>query len=538
MQRPDRLDAVAVVVAALTAGLVVRLGGAGFAEWMFFGSLLLGAVLVVRALVSAWSARGQQRSRSAAAVATTPGEVAAEAVRQERARIAVDTAASLRRHLAEVRVLATPTGDAAGLEERARLIHARSRQASSELRRHLGLLRDPGPEAGEAARVPDRGVPPARPPQGVAFSDLALGSLVALVALVEASAAVSADPGRAWTSVSLTTATAFTVTWHRAAPGQASLVASGLFVTGVVVADGVVPGLWLLPALGLLLWGALAGRVWTWSRGAAGLVLPAATVLATEATDPVNGPVTLVVALVLVAAAVGTGAARRAAARHERDAGDREAVFEQASDLAVHAERAAFARELHDVVSHAVGLIAMQAAAAEVSWCTDRSAAERAMQTIGETVSATLVELDRVGPGPALTALHGADLGALLERVRAAGTHVDAFGLELVPPDHRPAAYRVVQESLTNVLRHAPGARARVEVVMEEGTTRVTVTDDGPGAPRGSDRGYGLVGLRERVEFAGGTFAAGRAASGCGFMVEAVLPAVGDAASRRTRATS
>jgi signal transduction histidine kinase len=119
-----------------------------------------------------------------------------------------------------------------------------------------------------------------------------------------------------------------------------------------------------------------------------------------------------------------------------------------------------------------------------------------------------------------------ADLPALVDRVRTSGLHVD---LEVtgdvtgVPPTVGLCVYRIVQESLTNVLKHAPGATARVRV---EGTAEqvvVEVVDDGPGA-RDPAGGHGLVGMGERVEVFGGELTVGAASSGGGFVVRAVLP--------------
>ncbi len=456
-------------------------------------------------------------------------DAAAVAVRRERERMAADTAASLREHLAAVRVL-SETDLAAPRATSARLVHARARRASSELRRHLGLLRDPGPAPSAAEPEADR--------RGrvlgaqARFVDLLLGTLLATVALAEPLAARATEyADRGWLTEVLTVVVAFTAVWHRSAPVRASMVAAGLFLAGAAVGEGVLVGLWLVGLAGVLLWATLARRGRGWVDVGAGVTFAGVAAISTMLTDPVNGPMSCAILAALMLVAGTTGLVRQAAARQTAEAIQREATIEHASGLAVHAERAAFARELHDSVSHAVGLIAMQAAAAEVSWTTDRPAALRAMATIHDTATATLDDLDRLQPLAGPGARSAADLVALIARVEAAGTAVQTFGLDLVTADQLPVVYRIVQEALTNVLRHAPGAQAKIEVIREADpehglhamTTTVRVTDNGPGGPRSADRGYGLVGLRERVEYAGGSLDTGPGPAG-GFRVEAVLP--------------
>lgn len=521
MRRPDRLDWGVVAAAVVVAGAAVVGLGYGSAEWVFFSALSAAFGLVVRALFDAWGSQRRERRRADLARSTDPGDAAVEAVRRERGRMADDIAVSLREHLAAVQVLATDGHDR---RANARLIHARSKQASSELRRHLGLLRESeDPPAAftlavsEGANAGDRA--------GPRFVDLILGAVVTLVALVEAVAArAQEDMDRGWLTVALTGLAGFAVTWWRAAPARASLGVVGVFIAGAALGEGVIPGLWLLAGAGGLLWGSLARRGRGLADVGAGLTLVAVAGTSTTLTDPVNAPMTWGILAALAIVAGVTGVAKQFADRAAHEAGEHEAVIEHASGVAVQAERTAFARELHDVVSHAVGLIAMQAAAAEVSWEANRPAALRSLDTIGETAEATLADLDRLHPaGTYHSQRSPADLEALLARIEAAGTPVEAEGLNLVPAGQLAVVYRVIQESLTNVLRHAPGARARVVVVRDDEAIRLTVSDDGPGGPPSSDRGFGLVGLRERIEYAGGSLRVESGPAG-GFVVDAVLP--------------
>ena len=110
-------------------------------------------------------------------------------------------------------------------------------------------------------------------------------------------------------------------------------------------------------------------------------------------------------------------------------------------------------------------------------------------------------------------------------RVRSAGTPVTATWPHDLDGDAAGLVYRVVQETLTNVMRHAPGASARVEVRRTDDRLVVSVTDTGPGPAAGSPRGYGLVGLREQVALASGSLVTGAGPGGTGFAVEATLHA-------------
>jgi signal transduction histidine kinase len=210
------------------------------------------------------------------------------------------------------------------------------------------------------------------------------------------------------------------------------------------------------------------------------------------------------------------------------------------AQAAVHEERARIARELHDVVAHNVGLIVLQAGGARIVLDTDPDRARRALQQVEETGRQTLAEMRHlVG---ILREDDGADrqplpslerLPALVGEVGAAGVAVD---LEVdgsvvgLPAGLELAAYRLIQEALTNVRKHAPTSRAHVRLCYEPDRLRIEVRDDGgtTGTLRASARrmsapGHGLIGMRERVQLYGGRMEAGPMIGG-GFQVEAVLP--------------
>jgi signal transduction histidine kinase len=202
-----------------------------------------------------------------------------------------------------------------------------------------------------------------------------------------------------------------------------------------------------------------------------------------------------------------------------------------ASAEAVRAQRLAVARDLHDVVSHAVVVMTLQAGAVETLLPGNPTAARAALERLRAVGSATLTELDDL-----FTALRGMDesglhdpvshdITGLIARMRAGGLTVDLQARPRPDPPSDPLVYRVVQESLTNSLRHAPQATVHVTITSTEQDTTVEVVDDGPGpTSAGATRGYGLVGITERVEHAGGHVETGAAMNGRGFHVRARIP--------------
>ena len=203
---------------------------------------------------------------------------------------------------------------------------------------------------------------------------------------------------------------------------------------------------------------------------------------------------------------------------------------------AVSVERLRIARELHDVVAHNVSVMSVQAAAADRVLESDESAVRGALASIQTTARSTVDEMRRMlgvlraldddgqsAPMPGL-----ADLDALAEQARAAGLTVDVrvegtpaalpAGLEL-------SAYRIIQEGLTNAIKHAGGGRAAVTVRYAPDAVELEVVDDGSGEGAGGGTGHGLIGLRERVGMFGGELETGRSDGG-GWRLGARLPLV------------
>jgi signal transduction histidine kinase len=241
----------------------------------------------------------------------------------------------------------------------------------------------------------------------------------------------------------------------------------------------------------------------------------------------------------MLAAAYGVGFALRGqriqstllAQRAERLERERE----QKARLAVAEERVRIARELHDIVAHAISVVVVQAQAGQRVLEGEQASAREALGSIETTGRQALVEMRRLlgilrkedrelalAPRPSL-----AYLDLLAERVREAGLpveiHVEGEAKPL-PPGVDLSAYRIVQEALTNALKHAGPASAQVVVRYRPEEVELEITDDGRGAVDGLDGGHGLVGMRERAALVGGYVESGTD-GGRGYTVRARLPA-------------
>ena len=204
---------------------------------------------------------------------------------------------------------------------------------------------------------------------------------------------------------------------------------------------------------------------------------------------------------------------------------------------AVVQERARIARELHDVVAHSLSVIAIQADAAESALEHDASLAREPLVAVKQTAREALREmrllvgfLRDAGDSPGLEPQPGLQsVNALLDQVRSAGLAVDLTiegDVGKVAPGVDLVAYRIIQESLTNALRHAKAKRADVAVRYLPDAILVQVSDDGVGIPprqSGAQVGHGLVGMRERVSLYGGSLDI-TATVGRGVCIEARLP--------------
>jgi signal transduction histidine kinase len=270
--------------------------------------------------------------------------------------------------------------------------------------------------------------------------------------------------------------------------------------------------------------------VWTEPRAfriGLGVVVAANLASSAVAGGNVKGSVlftvVMVVVVLLVRWVIRDRDRRAELAERERDVAAREAVVE---------ERARIARELHDVIAHNVSMMVVQAGA-ERRRVEDGTTRE-VLETVEQIGRSALTEMrrlvgmlrsdaaDSLAPQPGLS-----DLPTLAEQVREAGLpvelHIEGERREL-PAGIELSAYRIVQEALTNALKHAGDARAHVHIRYGAESLELEILDDGAVAPTSAAaKGHGLVGMRERVALYGGRFDAGRQPSG-GFAVRVLLP--------------
>ncbi len=279
-----------------------------------------------------------------------------------------------------------------------------------------------------------------------------------------------------------------------------------------------------------------SGRL-LWRLGGALLVVVVAFVIAGVVTG--SAPWQAVVSTpILFAAAMVLGDNMRRRRERAAELVDRAERAERERLLLaqqhVQDERTRIARELHDAVAHSVSLMVIQTAAARRQLLVDPAGVDASLATVEETGRTAMQEMRRIlgvlrdateiaplSPLPGVAAIDelAAAAADLPVSVRAEGdlTHLPA-GLEL-------SAYRIVQEALTNVRRHAgPVQQVAVSMVRDDGSLTVEVTDDGRGAAAGATaEGYGLVGMRERVAACDGHLVAGPRPGG-GWRVRAVFP--------------
>ena len=202
-------------------------------------------------------------------------------------------------------------------------------------------------------------------------------------------------------------------------------------------------------------------------------------------------------------------------------------------------ERLRISRELHDIIGHSLGTIAVQAGVGRHLIDTDPGSAADALDNIARISRDSLDEVRAVvaalreeeppyQPAPGLD-----DLPELIEGVRAAGLTVELTlpnDLEAVPRQTGAAVYRITREALTNVIRHAAASNVSVQVDHHDGRVEVAIRDDGTGAGNGrevSGPGHGIAGMQERAQALGGSLSAGPSSDG-GFLVIASLPAGSD----------
>jgi len=246
------------------------------------------------------------------------------------------------------------------------------------------------------------------------------------------------------------------------------------------------------------------------------------------ADEPAAGFFFLLVAttvMLLVRAVLGDRDRRLRLAEREREIAAREAVVE---------ERARIARELHDAIAHNVSMMVVQAGAERRVLASDADSTRDVLETIEQIGRGALTEMrrlvgmlrsdavDPLEPQPGLD-----DLSKLVSQIADAGLAVDLHvegERRRLPVGIELSAYRIVQEALTNTLKHAGDSRARVLIRYGRDSLELEITDEGGAARQAiANGGHGLVGMRERVALYGGSLEAGRRPTG-GFSVRVLLP--------------
>jgi signal transduction histidine kinase len=372
--------------------------------------------------------------------------------------------------------------------------------------------------------------------------DLLLAGALALGALIEVWTADALTTAEQLSSTPLVFVATLSLIWRRRVPlAVLAVLAISFFVGSLVIPlsgeDPTAPA--IAVAVALYSVGAHASGI----RAAAGLVATLGFVIAAVANDPDPAtPGSYVFFGLVVGGPWAAGRAiryrRLSERRLERRAASAERGREERARAAVAEERSRIARELHDVVAHAISVIVVQARGGRRSLADEPEEAREAFDAIEATGAQALAEMRRLlgllrrdeaqltlSPQPSL-----ASLRSLAAQVSEAGLPVEVTvegEQRELPPGVDLSAFRIVQEALTNALKHAGPATARVVVRYGKEALELEIFDTGSGLGSGDGGGHGLVGMRERATLYGGELTAGRR-SGGGFGVRVRLPLAAD----------
>jgi signal transduction histidine kinase len=343
---------------------------------------------------------------------------------------------------------------------------------------------------------------------------------LALAALGEAEIWLADVAGPRWVAAPAAVLCALPLAWRRGAPLPVMVACTGViaaeFLLGV---DSNGPS---VPLLVIVLAGYTLGERATVRQAVLGAAFSLAAmwvvVLSRTPIGVTDLWFTAIVALVPVGLGRLLGAATQRAERAERE-----------RELAVAEERSRIARELHDVVSHSISVMGIQAGAARRQLQPGQDDAREALLTVEATGREALGEMRRLlgilrsHSGP-LKLAPQPRLAGLPELVAGQPVELDMdLGSDPLPPGIELAAYRIVQEALTNVRRHANAAPATVTIRRHRSTLELEVRDAGPGAPKQARPGHGILGMRERAALYGGELEIASPEDG-GHVVRARLP--------------
>jgi signal transduction histidine kinase len=350
------------------------------------------------------------------------------------------------------------------------------------------------------------------------------GIALALTAWALAEPGALDDPARAIVLVAMPVA----IAWRRQAPVAVLVVE----VAGVVA----LPNRLDLPQGIAVLIAAYSAAFYSDRRLLVAALLVAASGWALAFGGTVRIPNGLV-PLLLVAPVWLAGTAMRRREENAEASAERADRLEREQEAALRAERARIARELHDLVTHSVSVMVLQTGAAREIMSQDERRSRALLESVESSGRSALEELRRLlgllsdqdGGAPLAPQPGVSEIPALIEQIRQAGISVELR----VEGQSRPvsggvavAAYRIVQEALTNVIKHADGAPSEVVLRWSDTTLELEILDQGPrhdGAADDGPVGRGLTGMRERAAMYGGTFEAGSARDG-GYSVRASFP--------------
>ena len=371
--------------------------------------------------------------------------------------------------------------------------------------------------------------------RGFGLADGGLALLVTAIGQIEVWASTDLD-GPLPAIAAITLVMSASLAWRRRAP---LIVAAVVILALIAMAPWDVPDVTVMPSLCVIVAAYSCGAHLEMREALVGLAIllvPLSVMLVFVEQTPAD--------LLFLGSVFGgvwvAGRVVRSRRELTLELADRNALLERERDerarIAVGQERTRIARELHDVVAHSVNLMVVQAAAERRALPDATTETSAVLGSIEHTGREALTEMRRLlgilrtdGDAPSLeppASLKGLD--ALVEQVTASGLPVELHvegSPQTLPPGLDLSAYRIVQEALTNTLKHAGPARADVRVCHRPRELELTVTDDGAGAgaSNGSGPGHGLIGMRERVALFGGSFDAGPRPGG-GYRVHARLP--------------
>ncbi|MGW0802384.1 sensor histidine kinase [Nonomuraea sp. NPDC002799] len=360
--------------------------------------------------------------------------------------------------------------------------------------------------------------------------DAALAAVVLIVQLWPLLTRDNPDGGPwHWWGYAVVVASALPLIWRRRAPVTVLLATHGAMISYDFADEVAAQPIWYGGLIAVFTVAAYSPR---WLRLLTLLFTVSGGLLLVGSADTAVRGVVLAVAAYAIGRASATSRAH-AAALEERAAQlarERQAEAERAAER----ERARIARDMHDILAHAVSLMVVQAEAGPVVVTSDPARAEAVFDAIAAAGRDAMVQLRRMlsvlkeEEGPRSPQPTIAGLPALAGQVRATGlevTYSTSGEPGPLPPDAEVAAYRITQEALTNIVKHSGATRADIRLAWQDGTLMIDIKDDGRGGgsalPSG---GNGLIGIRERAAACGGTAVTGRRSDGPGFQVLVRLP--------------